>query len=131
MSQKKKVWTILLSCITLFFTIVLLWQYNVREGIKKNKIIVIGKIIEYEQGLSTKGQSPQFVYYYYVNGASYKYFRHTNWPKDGSIFIYKSFPVVCDSTNPKNSRLLIFPDEFRDFNIPFPDSLQWVLDYQP
>lgn len=43
-------------------------------------------------------------------------------------FENKYFPVIYD---PKlgQSELLIEPEEFRNYNIPFPDSLSWVIKY--
>jgi hypothetical protein len=45
-------------------------------------------------------------------------------------FVGKQFPVVYDSLNPGgNFRMLISPDDFKYYNMPFPDSLKWVLSY--
>ncbi len=43
-------------------------------------------------------------------------------------FIGKYFPVMYD---PKfgTSQLLVEPDDFKEFNLPYPDSLNWVLKY--
>lgn len=38
----------------------------------------------------------------------------------------KSLPVAYETNNPKNSRLLIMPEDFEFFGILFPDSLQWI-----
>ncbi|MFT3682280.1 MAG: hypothetical protein QM791_18550 [Ferruginibacter sp.] len=48
--------------------------------------------------------------------------------KDYSILIGKSFPVLVSSLT-KKSTMLIIPNHFKKFNIPFPDSLKWVLQY--
>lgn len=44
-------------------------------------------------------------------------------------FVSRSFPVIYDNTNPKNSHILIHPKDFVKYNIPFPDSLNWILPY--
>jgi hypothetical protein len=41
-------------------------------------------------------------------------------------FINKAFPVAFSSKNPETSYLLVFPKDFKKFDLPFPDSLQWV-----
>lgn len=45
------------------------------------------------------------------------------------IFLNKKFPVVHSSENPKINEMLIFPEDFKKYNIEFPDSLNWVLPY--
>jgi hypothetical protein len=41
--------------------------------------------------------------------------------------VNRYFPVVYSKNNPENCDILIFPDDFKKYNIPFPDSLNWVL----
>jgi len=48
----------------------------------------------------------------------------------GSAVYKRSFPVIYDSTDPKVNQILIFPDEFAYYHLPFPDSLQWVKDIE-
>ena len=43
-----------------------------------------------------------------------------------NIIINKSFPVIIDSMNPDINQMLVIPNDFEFYNIPFPDSLQWV-----
>ena len=40
--------------------------------------------------------------------------------------INKKFPIVLSNKNPKDCTILIFPKDFEEYNIPFPDSLNWV-----
>lgn len=44
-------------------------------------------------------------------------------------FINKSFPVIYVPENPIINEILITPDRFKKYAIPFPDSLNWVLKY--
>ena len=48
--------------------------------------------------------------------------------RGNTAFCNKYFPVMYD---PKlgTTQLLIEPSDFREFNLPFPDSLKWVLKY--
>ncbi len=47
----------------------------------------------------------------------------------------KSFPILYDTTSRIHpplkftNFLLIFPEDFKQFNLPFPDSLKWVLKF--
>jgi hypothetical protein len=47
----------------------------------------------------------------------------------GDNLVGKSFPVVYDKDDENNNMMLITPKNFERFNIPFPDSLEWVLKY--
>lgn len=52
------------------------------------------------------------------------------WPNAGSIrFINQYFPLIYDSLQPDKQQLLITPEDFKKFDIPFPDSLKWVIPY--
>lgn len=42
----------------------------------------------------------------------------------------KHFPVAYDTTDAKNYRMLITTKDFKAFSIPFPDSLEWIKNYQ-
>ncbi len=46
------------------------------------------------------------------------------------LIIGKYFPVLVNDKNPYSNDILIFPDDFKAFNIPFPDSLSWVKEYE-
>lgn len=49
--------------------------------------------------------------------------------------IGKVFPAIYDTTSKhhyqisSSDHILIFPNDFKQFNIPFPDSLKWVLKF--
>jgi len=46
----------------------------------------------------------------------------------GSLIYKRSFPVIYDSLDPSNCQILVFPDNFAKYGLPFPDSLSWVID---
>jgi len=39
------------------------------------------------------------------------------------------FPIIYCCNEINNNRLLILPEDFNEFNIPFPDSLNWVKQF--
>ncbi len=43
--------------------------------------------------------------------------------------IGKSFPVVFKKSDPNYNDLLIFPKDFKEYKLSFPDSLIWVKQY--
>lgn len=45
-----------------------------------------------------------------------------------NYLLHKSFPVVVSTANPKDNDILITPADFKNYNIPFPDSLAWVAE---
>ncbi len=52
-----------------------------------------------------------------------------NCNQSGNYFIKRTFPIAIDTTNPKNSLILITPNHFKKIGLPYPDSLKWVLKY--
>jgi hypothetical protein len=44
-------------------------------------------------------------------------------------FLYKSFPVIFHPNDPVRSEILITPDRFKRYDLPFPDSLKWVTKF--
>lgn len=47
-----------------------------------------------------------------------------------SLIIGKSFPIIISTTDSLYRDLLVFPKDFATYNIPFPDSLSWVKEYE-
>lgn len=46
-------------------------------------------------------------------------------------FVGKYFPVVYSTIDTSINELLVAPDDFQRFNVPFPDSLNWVREMLP
>lgn len=44
-------------------------------------------------------------------------------------FLDKKFLVAYDSINPQNNYILVFPRNFQELGLTFPDSLRWVIQY--
>lgn len=63
----------------------------------------------------------------FYNGESDLYGINCN--QSGNHFIMRTFPLAIDTTNPKNSLILITPNHFKKIGLPYPDSLKWVLKY--
>lgn len=43
-----------------------------------------------------------------------------------SKLIYHHFPVIYNKENPDENAILITPEDFESFAVPYPDSLNWV-----
>jgi hypothetical protein len=118
--------------IILLFTL-LLWHGN-RESTKDNlslkvhKIFVTGKIESYNCGISARAITDEFKFTCTIKGRKYNAtLQSPIFSQMGYEFVGKIFPVIYDSTNPKNYEMLIFPRDFQEFGLPYPDSLNWVV----
>lgn len=46
-----------------------------------------------------------------------------------NYLIGKSFPVIYYAKDPEYNYMLILPEDFKEYNVVFPDSLSWVKKY--
>ena len=112
--------------IFLVFTAIVVANTFFRSSdLKRNGIIVYGKILSY--GFATKSSVMQFDYEFVYKGKVYK----SDSPAgvtNSSEFIDKVFPVRY---SPKTSRseILITPRHFKRYGLEYPDSLEWVKKY--
>ena len=70
-----------------------------------------------------------FEYRYYIEGKKYlnKISLGIKFQSHGSSYLMnRTLPVAYEKGNPNNSWLLIKPNDFEYFNLPFPDSLNWI-----
>jgi hypothetical protein len=109
---------IISSVIILTFISLLLYDnYSLKE-LKKCHILSTGHI----EGISD-GKTSSMRYYYYLNGK-----RYTGGYKLRIYdFIGKDFPIVVHCKDSSFSRMLIAPDDFKEYGLPFPDNLNWVI----
>jgi hypothetical protein len=98
-----------------------------KKRIRRNmQIVQGGEIVKIERlPKSYKSYSVRFVFN--AQGKEYRgaiinaYLFNTKVPLRD-----KKFPVVYESNNTHNAFILIKPEDFEYFDIPFPDSLNWV-----
>ena len=83
-----------------------------------------GEIEPYRKG--TNG--PWYICNYEVKGTSYKCYEPVHpCRKLGRDLFDRKFPIIYDSTNPESGRVLVFPFEYKELNLKFPDGLNWIL----
>jgi len=106
-----------------------------REKVKENrlhtrKLIVSGEVTQFSTSYKGSGVRVNFVYV--INGKEYrKNDAGVSVSKPaGNLLVNMRFPVVVDSTDFTNSRILVTPGAFDHFNLPFPDSLEWVRQFE-
>ena len=116
------------SVMVIIGVVVTLYSSSQKRELFQNKKMSTGIISKYEpEGKST---TDEFVYQFNLNGFLFYGHHRGTWPNGGvDKFINKAFPVVYDSLNPNNSNMLMNDKDFIEYNIPFPDSLKWVLPY--
>jgi hypothetical protein len=120
--RKKKI-TILI--ILLFFIVVFIFIHYMDKRIEQKGILLNAMTTEWV-GRVNMGIHLQYEFFY--NGKKIIGERGFKNVRGNQDFQRKSFPVMYD---PKfgSSQLLVEPADFNEFNLPYPDSLKWVLKY--
>lgn len=121
--MKKKKVTILI--ILLFFGSVFIYIHYIDKRIEKEGVL-LNAMTTVWVGRVNMGMHLQYEFFY--NGKKIigeRGFKNIRGNRD---FQKKAFPVMYD---PKfgTSQLLVEPIDFKEFNLPYPDSLTWVLQY--
>lgn len=97
--------------------------------IKKHSKIITGVVQRYLP--PGRNQSQYMEYNYLENKKSYQgKILITSSYTQGLILIGKKFPVIINEKEPSESRMLIYPKNFKDLGYMFPDSLAWVKEYE-
>lgn len=99
-----------------------------KENILNNPSITTAIVTNVE----LKGRPGNFVQYnfkfngkiIYSNGNAHKEFAPLK-----RFIVNRQFPVIFSSIDPNYNMILILPEDFKEYNMPFPDSLNWVLQY--
>lgn len=94
------------------------------ERIKQNILWSVGFIQSTKLNYKS---SPTFYYFFSYKDSIIN--SSTNLPiryYERNKFINKAFPVAFSSHDPQTTYLLVFPEDFKKFDLPFPDSLKWV-----
>lgn len=102
------------------------WQKNnYNRNILKSPAFASGHFIE----VKVNGKNGLLGYYSFVTN---DYETHGGSKKGGRLrqlgadVFKKAFPVIYNRKDPTKSEILVFPDDFSDFGLPYPDSLSWV-----
>lgn len=104
------------------------------KAIRNNSLLTIGVVYDYEQKAKF---TPAIKYQFEFGGKTYfSYSSSSNssllhWEDPYKLLFNhingKSFPVVLSKDNiSKYNKILITPDDFKEFNLQYPDSLYWV-----
>jgi hypothetical protein len=121
--------------IAIITTIVLLIYITGKKGGDNYKANILNKP-SLTTGIVTdvdlKGRLGNFIEYHFTYNGNTVYSNGNARKEYASLknfIIYKQFPVIFSSVSPSYNMMLILPEDFKDYNVPFPDSLNWVLQY--
>jgi hypothetical protein len=101
-----------------------------RDKILESPSIVFGEVIEYSSDGAKHGSSIKYRFSYnnktFNSKSSGTSFFSNRYSSLQSFIDGKKFPVIFNKKDPEMNQMLIIPDDFEFYNMPFPDSLQWV-----
>ena len=106
----------------IFFAFLIYYSNKIHDNILQNKVMTSAIVISTGYNRISITLSCKF----YVNGVEYKGSGAVPLFSDADKLIGKSFPLIYSSKDPHDNSLLITPDDFKRFNLAFPDSLYWV-----
>lgn len=109
----------------LFIGVVVLRNWT-QDDLKKNGVLVKAKIVLVNFG--GKGSNGGFQCKFDYKGKTIEHASPSTVKSGKYNFIGKSFPGMY-SPGTGTFEILITPTDFEKFNIPFPDSLNWVMEY--
>lgn len=118
----------LLSFCLIIVVVVILYKESIEKSlISSNKEITLGYIYDY----SYPAKAGIVLHFFYVvsNDTFYGKRRISASKGDEFYLLRKNFPVVYSKNSFSLNRILLFPDHFKEFNLSFPDSLNWVKKY--
>jgi hypothetical protein len=111
--------------IVLFIAGIIFLAKYFEKDLKQNGVIVPTKILNVNSGGKTGGGFQCLIIY---KGKSFDRPSGTSISRGRFDFVGKNFPGIY-SPNTNSLKVLITPEDFAQFDISFPDSLNWVLPY--
>ncbi|HYH15089.1 MAG TPA: hypothetical protein VD794_07715 [Flavisolibacter sp.] len=97
-----------------------------RSDILKNPTIVNGAVIEAKSKqklgvvVKYKFEFNYSVYYDETSSSGYASVKH--------LLANRTFPVIVNVDNPEKNKILILPEDFKNYDLAFPDSLSWLTE---
>jgi hypothetical protein len=126
--RKELIGTIVLL---LFCTGIIIWGLTDRKQLEGRHELGLWYVYNISHGTVSQ------IYVDYITYVHGQYYRGSTVFQSSEIslescekyLLKKDLPVVYYPPRPTNSMLLIMPKDFRRFGYPFPDNLQWLLQY--
>jgi hypothetical protein len=117
-------------CVVLLIGLFIYFARHSRSTLERNHIMTTGTIDEVR--IAGRERFVDVMYHYFVNGKQ----RNDNFSFNQSTMSFENFSLLTGRRLPvaynsnffyTTSFILIFPDDYKDFNVQFPDSLNWIL----
>ncbi len=105
------------------FIVLIIWRNTNQNDLKKNGVIVEAQILTVNSGGRTSGGFQCLITY---KGENKELPSPSSLVNSKIYFIGKTFPAMYLPSK-DILEILITPRDFEKFNIPFPDSLNWVM----
>ncbi len=121
---------IIFLAVVVIFTALGIQGWKEWRALRSNYRQTTGTITKYVDQFGRAGGTYRFTFY--VKGHRIESSSGTTKVAKNRAYLLvgKTFPVFYNPVNPKNNKLLIFPADFEQFGLPFPDSLEWVREYE-
>jgi hypothetical protein len=114
---------LLLICLILFI-ISLYFGSKVKYKPLLHQRVGVCRIITYNYGVKS---TSDYVTYSYKYGNEKYTGRYHNTNCDFSEMLGKKIPIIFDSLNPSDAKVLMVPSDYRKAGMQFPDSMKWIL----
>lgn len=128
--KKYKLTIFVASFFILLVAALLIYRYYRVNEIKDHQGITIGRIT----GAQNLYKPPAYdlKYSYQVDNKDFQNVSSGTSVKSYNVkyFLWKDFPVIYSIRKPEIASILILPTDFEMWDIPFPDSLSWVIPYE-
>ena len=126
MKDNSKKYAVIVIVITFIVYIMLYFNNsNSRKNLQSHKSFTSGVVTEFHK--SIKGGS-SINYFYIVNGEKKndsKGYGNINY-RLGDTLVGKHFTVIYNNLKVESNDILITPEDFKEYNFTFPDSLNWI-----
>jgi len=128
MIKNKKLISIGLIALLIIIVFWMLGEYRGEEiwtQVKKEKAITVAKVVKFEY--PTKGTEYNLFYNFNLEGKTYEHFLTTT-NQNFEKLIQQSFPIIFYKKNPEYNQILITQDDFKKYDLSYPDSIKRLVD---
>lgn len=121
-------WVYIGGTLLIVAALAFLYFFNRPGQLEKNGQLTSGTVTSVKFNLRNY---PVFSYVFKVKGKRYEDKKEglNIYTEANSLLIHRSFPVIYEPANPNKNELLVSPDDFKKFNMPYPDSLNDIKAY--
>ncbi|MGE7777024.1 DUF3592 domain-containing protein [Chitinophaga sp. NPDC101104] len=123
--NKRFIWSFVIFFVLLagFLVYVNVKENLLEQGIRDNRAFTTGTVTEIEERGHKRRDRVAFQYQF--GGKAYAGVRWIHVPEPWKYTLPgRTVPVVVDAEAPENARFLIFPGDFEELDMPYPDSIR-------